>query len=396
MTTDFGKTELAAKSPTQTGRSPAGYSVPFAPLALASVAVTLLGLHLDVLGPLAVAPGITLPAWVVSTVVLAAMWAAAVVRSGYRVSIPTPSITGAVFVVGLFIWTAILALVSSGPTSGGPASGISATMQVIAGLTLFMIVASLVAQMKDLGRLNHMTFQLGVVVAGAVLLAALFGLRVVATLDAIGVGSSMLPGLLAISLFAGLAAGNGQSPFRLTGLSALVIAITLSVTPASLAVIALALLLVLAARLAAGSRSKISKPLPHIGVGVLLASLLVVGLTLFNGAFDAFQGQAISVWAFVGAESRLADVTSGGGWISGAVPLVLWAAFVMYVGVKALTLLSVDRHSVLWTFGLVLAVLAALALSATYQPLIWLTSAVVVGRSSRMRRLSAFRARLDA
>ena len=151
-----------------------------------------------------------------------------------------------------------------------------------------------------------------------------------------------------------------------------------------------------AARLAAGSRSKISKPLPHIGVGVLMASLLVAGLTLFNGAFDAIQGQAISVWAFVGAESRLADVTSGGGWISGAVPLVLWAAFVMYVGVKALTLLSVDRHSVLWTFGLVLAVLAALALSATYQPLIWLTSAVVVGRSSRMRRLSAFRARLDA
>ncbi|MDA1226495.1 MAG: hypothetical protein O3A33_00855 [Chloroflexi bacterium] len=372
------------KTAPQSRRSPVGLSVPLAPLAVASVAVALLGFYADVLAPLAIGRALTFPSWIASTIVVAFMWAAVAVRSGYRVPIPTTLVTGGLFLVGLFIWTAMQALVSPGSISG-----VAATTQAIAGLTLFMVVASLVAQSHDFASLNRMAFALGTLVSGLVIFTAMFGV----VFYEIGLG--LLPGLLAMSLLAGFSDGNHKSPARWIGLIVIIVALSLAVTPDSLAIVAIALAIAMAAKAAMGRGHRPSSTSARLGLGLFLAFALVTGLLLFNGAFDAIQGTVFNPSALVGAESYVTHVSSSNGWFLAAVPLVLWLSFVMYASAKALWNLSIDRHSEVWTFGLVLAVIATLVLSISYQPMIWLMAAVVVGRHIRIKRIAAFRERLD-
>ena len=385
MTTHLGITEQATEKVMPGRRSAAGPSAVFVQLAMASIAMALIGFHANVLAPFALGPGFTLYPWIAATGVVAAMWAVIGVRSGYHIPIPRSSINGALFLTGLFVWATLQDLNSTGFTSG-----VSASMQLLAGLVLFLIVASLAAQIPRLDSLNRLTFVLGAFVSAAVLLAALFGGGV----DAFAGGSSMLPVLLALSLFAGLTTGNVLSPTKLAGLPLVAVALALTANPASLATIAVSLLLIALVRSKVGEGYYPSSLTSRACAGLFLTALLLVTVLLFNDAFHPMRGLISSAWLSLNTGTYAAQPFWGYSWAALIVPVALWASFLLYAGVRAFRLLNLDRCSALWSFGLLLAVLATLALSPSYQPMIWLTAAVVVGRYSRVKRNAEFRERL--
>jgi hypothetical protein len=349
---------------------------------VASVVLLLLGFHADALSPLVFGTGFSSPAWLASAVVVTAMWVIVVARIGFRLPISNSVASGGLLIAGIFAWPATQALFS------GSLAGATGTAQTLAGLITLLIVASLVSQTNDLRRLSRVTFLVGATASGMILTAMALGV------DTAGLGeSAVLPVLLVISLLAGLSPGIIRSPVWWGGLALAVAALLLVLTPGLFVVIAVTVFLFLAAWSLKGRLDNIG--LMTIGRGLALAALLLAGFLLFNGSFVATAATVAENWISTGTAAFLAKSTSGYGWFNGGVTVLLWGAFISFLGIKAMRLLHLDRQSAAWVFGLTLAVIAAVALSSDYQSLIWLSTAIVVGRHSSVKRVAGFRKRLD-
>lgn len=384
MTIHQGSTSQAEAVAAQRRRVSAASPVVFTPMAMASIALTLVGFHAGLFSNIAFGTALALPVWVASTIVIAVMWTIVAVRSGYRMPLPTSSIIGALFLVGAFAWTSVLAL-----SSIGPIPGLAGPTELVAGITIFLIVASLVAQVRDVDHLNRMIFFVGSVASGVLLMALALGA------DGAGLREfDMLPGLLALSLMAGLSPGFRHSLVWWFGLSLTASALSLAVRPESFLIVAPVIALFLVATPALGGKNRLQAS--NVALGIVLAALLLTGLMLFNNSFQGVLGKILGAASSFGADSFLSQTISAYGWVAGSVSIGLFGAFVVYASLKAIRLFNMDRQSALWTFGLMLAIFSALALSASYQPLIWLTAAVIVGRYSHVKRVANFRKRLDS
>jgi len=107
-------------------RTASGPSIAFGSLAVASVALLLLGFHADALSPLVFGTGFSSPAWLASAVVVTAMWVIVVARIGYRLPIPNSVASGGLLIAGIFAWSATQALFS------GSLAGATGTAQTLA------------------------------------------------------------------------------------------------------------------------------------------------------------------------------------------------------------------------------------------------------------------------
>lgn len=227
-----------------------------------------------------------------------------------------------------------------------------------------------------------MTFLVSATASGLILAAMVLGI------DTAGLGeSAVLPVLLVISLLAGLSTGFSPSTVRWAALALPVAALSLVLTSGLFVVMVVTAFLFLAAWSLKEGHDNIG--LRTIGLGLVLAALLLVGLLLFNGSLLA--ATVAKNWIPTGTAAFLAESTSGYGWFNGGVTALLWCSFILFLRIKAVRLLHLDRQSAVWVFGLTLAV----ALSSDYQSLIWLSAAIVVGRHSRVKRVTGFRKRLD-